>query len=326
MILSAGLTPAWQQVLVFDRFRPGEVNRAREAVWCASGKVINAGIGVHSLGGLAPFESASLVLSPGGGSPLEVMDRELADLGVSRRWVVTKTSTRVCTTILDRSTGSVTELVENGRPLSAEELNAFRAAYVEEAAKAEVVILIGSLPAGVPIALYRELVEKTPCRMVLDFRGEGLLSVLDRRPWLVKPNREELGQTLGRKLNNDAELLAAMRELNRRGAQWVVVTQGAGPIWVSSSDRAFCVDPPLVEEVVNPIGCGDALAAGMAWAARRGDHIADCVRFGVAAAYENLRQLLPCRLNPSRVEAAAGQVRFETAVGDRPQQVWQQGD
>ena len=44
MILSAGLTPAWQQILVFDGFRYGEVNRAAEAVWCASGKVFNAGI------------------------------------------------------------------------------------------------------------------------------------------------------------------------------------------------------------------------------------------------------------------------------------------
>ena len=34
-------------------------------------------------------------------------------------------------------------------------------------------------------------------------------------------------------------------------------------------------------EVVNPIGCGDALAAGIAWATRRGDSIVDAVRFGI---------------------------------------------
>ena len=32
MILAAGLTPAWQQILVFERFRGGEVNRARQVV------------------------------------------------------------------------------------------------------------------------------------------------------------------------------------------------------------------------------------------------------------------------------------------------------
>ena len=40
MILTAGLTPAWQQVLVLDELLPGEVNRAREVHWCASGKAI----------------------------------------------------------------------------------------------------------------------------------------------------------------------------------------------------------------------------------------------------------------------------------------------
>ena len=51
MILSAGLTPAWQQILVFDSFRYGEVNRAAQVVWCSSGKVFNAGIAAHLLGG-----------------------------------------------------------------------------------------------------------------------------------------------------------------------------------------------------------------------------------------------------------------------------------
>jgi hypothetical protein len=39
VIIAAGLTPAWQQMLVFDGVRVGEVNRAREAYWCSSGKV-----------------------------------------------------------------------------------------------------------------------------------------------------------------------------------------------------------------------------------------------------------------------------------------------
>ena len=51
VILSAGLTPAWQQILVFEGFRYGEVNRAAEVHWCASGKVFNAGIGAARLGG-----------------------------------------------------------------------------------------------------------------------------------------------------------------------------------------------------------------------------------------------------------------------------------
>lgn len=305
MILSAGLTPAWQQILVFDRFRYGEVNRAREVVWCSSGKVLNAGIGVHHLGG------PSLALATAGGSALEQMDRELAQLGVPRRWVVTESATRVCTTILDRATGAITELVENGRPISAAEQDAFVAAYSEEASRAKLVVLIGSLPASVPIELYRKLMERTPCPAVLDFRGEGLLSVLDLKPLVVKPNREELGHTFGGPLDDDAQLLAAMRELNRRGAQWVVISDGPRAVWVSSASLAYRFSPPPIDEVVNPIGSGDSLAAGIAWSVRNGRPMVEAVQIGIAAAGENLRQLLPCRLDPARVQAAARKVGVE---------------
>ena len=297
LILSAGLTPAWQQILVFDRLRWGEVNRAREVAWCGSGKVLNAGLAVHRLGG------PSLTLAPLGGLPLREIDCEFAELGVPRRWIETRVATRVCTTILDRSTGRITELVENGRPLDEGELGTFLAAYAEEAARAEAVVLIGSLPGGAPISLYRDLVACTRCPLVLDFRGEGLLSVLDMKPYVVKPNREELGQTFGRSLDDDADLLAAMRELNRRGAQWVVVTQGAGTVWASSAEQAYRFAPPQIAEVVNPIGCGDCLAAGIAWATRRGDSIVDAVRFGIGAAGDNLCRLLPCRLEWDKVGA-----------------------
>lgn len=305
MILSAGLSPARQQILVFDGFRYGEVNRAAEAHWCSAGKVFNAGIAAHHLGG------PSLTLATVGGPPLAHIEREFQQLGIPRRFIETASATRVCTTILDRATGTMTELVENGRPLLSAELDAFRRAYAEEAAKAEAVVLIGSLPAGTPTTLYRELVEKTPCPAVLDFRGEGLMSVLDLQPYVVKPNREELAQTVGQPLTTDEELWWAMRVLNERGAHWVVVTQGAGPVWLSGESNLYRLHPLPAERVVNPIGCGDAMAAAIAWATRQRRDIIEAVRLGIAAAAENLRHLLPCRLDPAVVEQRAKGVRVD---------------
>jgi 1-phosphofructokinase family hexose kinase len=305
VILSAGLTPALQQILVFDAFQCGQVNRAREARWCASGKVFNAGIAVHHLGG------PSLTLAPVGGPPRELIGSELDDLELPCRLLATQAATRVCTTIIDRGTGTVTELVEDGRPLAPGELRMFRKAYAEEAAKADVAILIGSLPTGTPVSFYRELVERTPCRALLDFRGEGLTSVLDLKPYLVKPNREELAHTLGSPLESDNELLAAMQSLNQRGAQWVVITQGSRPVWVTSAAEAYRVYPPPVDEIVNPIGCGDVMAAGIAWATRDGRNAVEAVRLGIAAAGENLRDLLPGRLDRKKVFKNAERVRVE---------------
>ncbi len=299
MILSAGLSPAWQQFLVFDCFRYGEVNRAREAHWCTAGKVTNAGNAAHHLGG------PSLTLAPAGGPPLREMDREFEALGVPRRWIETESATRVCTTILDCQSGAMTELVENGRPLTPQELDAYRAAYAEEAARAEVVVITGSLPQETPASFYRELMEMTPCPAVLDFRGEGLRSVLDLNPLVVKPNREELATTVGRAVDSDDALCEAMQSLNHRGAQWVVVTQGAGAVWITSRSSIHRLQPPPAEDVVNPIGCGDCVAAAIAWAVREGRGMIDAVKLGIGAAGENLAQLLPSRLDPAKVQHRA---------------------
>ena len=303
MIVLAGLTPAWQQTLVFDRFELGEVNRAQEVHWNASGKVLNATVAIRWLGG------DGLAVVPVGGPAVEAFDHELDALGVRRRWVRTESPTRICTTILDRLSGTMTELVENGRPLTEEELDAFCRVYEEEAARADVAVLIGSLPVDTPDSYYRELVRRTSCPAVLDFRGPGLLAVLDLEPAVVKPNREELAQTVGRPLESDEELHRAMRELNDRGAGWVVVTQGAGPVWASSADALYRIDPPSVAEVVNPLGCGDAMAATVAWAIEEGRDMIDAVRLGTAAACDNLRHVLPCRFEREEVFRLAEGVR-----------------
>ncbi len=305
MILTAGLTPAWQQILLFDSFDEGEVNRAREAHWTASGKVFNAGIGVHSLG------EPSLTLATVGGPVRTQIDEELDKLGVPWRCVETVSATRVCTTILDRATGRMTELVENGRPLLPEELDAFRQAYAEEASRADVAIVIGSLPRDTPPTFYRDLIERTPCPAVLDFRGDGLLSVLDLEPYVVKPNREELARTMGRPLDSDQDLVDAMRSLNERGAQWVVITQGDGPVWVTSANETYRLEPPKIDNIINPIGCGDAMAAAIASATRQGCAPVEAICRGIAAAADNLTELLSCRLEPRRMAELRGLVSVE---------------
>lgn len=305
MILSAGLTPAWQQILVFTEFREGQVNRAAQALWCASGKVLNAGIAAHHLGG------PSLTLSTLGGVAGEQIDAEFDTLGVPHRWVPTRCATRVCTTILDATQGTITELVENGRPLQADELQQFAAAYVEHVARAAVVVLIGSLPQDTPHSFYRQLLEHTACPVVLDFRGPGLLAVLDLQPEVIKPNREELAATVGRPLDDEPSLLAAMRSLNDRGARWVVVTHGPQAVLVSSAQIAYRLTPRPLPQIVNPIGCGDALAATIAWALRDGQSPVDAVRLGLAAAAQNACQLLPCRIDPRTLPASADAITVD---------------
>jgi tagatose 6-phosphate kinase len=296
VILAAGLTPAWQQILVFDSLRFGEVNRAVETHWCASGKILNVGLALHSLG--APSLNLAIIGGPQG----EIIDREFTALGIPHRWVRSQSPTRACTTLLDRASAVSTELVQNAEPVRAEELEEFARLYEDEVRRACMVILIGSLPVGTPKTFYRDLIEKTSVRVILDASGPELLAALPLKPFCVKPNREELGKTLGRDLESDSDLKEAMTHVNSLGANWAVVSQGDRQLWASSGGHIFAFHPPKIE-AVNPIGSGDCLAAGIACGVASGMDMLEAIRLGIAAGVENAAALLPARLNPERVKS-----------------------
>jgi 1-phosphofructokinase family hexose kinase len=276
----------------------GEVNRAAKAESCASGKVLNVGIAATRLG------AACRTVCPVGGPARDAFLREFTESAVDVDWIAVAEPTRICTTLLDRAAGTMTELVENARPMTAGELRLYREAYARAASTANVAVWSGSLPADVPKSFYRDLVELTPGRIVVDARGPELTALFDAamKPFLLKPNREELAATVGRPLADDAELHRAMHELNERGAEWVVVTAGPQAVWASSGGKLWRAVPPSVPRVVNPIGCGDCLAAGLAVGLDAGRDVVDALRLGMAAAADNLGTLLPARIEKSHVE------------------------
>lgn len=316
MILVAGLSPAWQQILQFETFRAGEVNRASDAVWCASGKVLNVGIALAHLqrgdsGDRSGGHPGCHLLSTLGGRAWAPIDEELAALGVERTWIRTAAPTRICTSILDRASGATTELVENASPITVDEWREFLAAYQRLVKAASLVVLTGSLPPGAPTSAYRQLLELSDCAAVLDVRGPELLAALPAGPLVVKPNLEELLATLR---ESSAAILpagerrrGAMRELRDRGAQWVLATDGPRGASIAGPEGDFCCQPPTIEPV-NPIGSGDCLAAGMAWRLAQGDDVLAALRFGIAAAVENALNLLPGRLEAAKVAERAAAI------------------
>jgi len=309
VIVIGGLTPAWQHILVFDEFRCGTVNRAAETVWCASGKVLNAALAAYHLNGLVR------VLAAVGGRTRRQIEDDLEIFELDYRWVVTEAPTRVCVTVIDRATGEVTELVEEAGPLSTKELEQFYQAWKEETAKATVALVIGSLPPGTDPQFYRRLVSACGGKVILDFAGPGLRECLSLRPFLVKPNRQELARTLERPIDSPQAIWEGIRQLQAWGAEWVLVTDGGSPAWLGGPEGLFSVLPPSPARKVNPIGSGDAVAGAIATALSQGKDMFEAVRLGIAAAVDNLEQLLPCRLRPSRVAELASQVVLQPVAG-----------
>lgn len=302
-VVAAGLSPAWQTIMRFASLEPGEVNRASDVHRCASGKVLNVAV---ALGALGAISRAVTVM---GGAAAGWTAAEFRGLGIDLVAVPTLADTRCCTTLLDGATGRTTELVENAPPITPGELAWFVAAYEEAVAGAAAVVLSGSLPAGTPVTIYRDLLERTSCPAIVDARGPELVAALSCRPLIVKPNREELARTVGRPLAGKTDLRAAMEALRERGAEWVLVTDGAKPAILLGPSGCFHVVPPRPERVINPIGCGDCLAAGIADKIGRGSEPLEAICFGMACAAFNCGTLLAGRLDRATVDCLAGSVK-----------------
>lgn len=305
MILAAGLSPAWQRIMVFDDFRPGEVNRASEVVNCASGKVLNVAIGLKHLGANAKC------LSTCGGEPAALMKHEFETLQIPTSWVETSSPTRTCTTVINRRNREITELVENAEPISPDELSLWKESFESLAKQADLLVLSGSLPAGVPVTHFADLLGASDGPAILDVRRDELLAALPHKPLVIKPNREELEQTVGRTLDNQQDIVAAAEELQAAGAQWVVVSDGAKPVTVVGLEERFSVEVFPVEEVINPIGCGDSLTAGIAAGIQQRHPMTEAVRWGIACSAQNLQSLLPARLDFEKMSKMADSLTLE---------------
>ena len=307
-VVAAGLSPAWQTIMRFASLEAGEVNRASEVWRGASGKVLNVAVALATLGGRC---RAVTVI---GGAAAGWTAVELAGFGIELVAVPIVADTRCCTTLLDDATGRTTELVENAPPITPGELAQFVAGYEGGVAGAAAVVLSGSLPAGTPATIYRDLLERTPCPAIVDARGPELLAALSARPLLVKPNRAELARTVGRPLESEVDLRAAIEEIRARGAEWVLVTDGAKPAILLGPSGWFHIVPPRLERVVNPIGCGDCLAAGIAAQIGSGREPLEAIRFGMACASVNCGTLLAGRLDRSAVDCLSGAVEVTRIV------------
>ena len=163
--------------------------------------------------------------------------------------------------VVDESTGDTTQLNEPGPHVGPAEWDSFLDAYrLLLHSGTKVVALCGSLPPGVPVGAYAELVReartaRTP--VLLDTSGEPLRRGLAARPDLVKPNAHELAGITG-----TSEPLRAARAAQRRGARAVAASLGADGMLLVTPDGTWSAAAP--ERLAgNPTGAGDSAVAGL---------------------------------------------------------------
>jgi tagatose 6-phosphate kinase len=313
MILCIGTTPAAQRVMVFRKLALDAVNRAVTTVDGTAGKSVNVAKVLKALG------EHPVAIGFLGGDRGEQVQALLEAQGIELEFLKVAAPTRQCTTLLDTSAGTHTELVEESQPVASADYDELMRVIRRRVKGCRAVVMSGTITPGGPLDLYCHgtvLAREAGAIPVVDAQGAALTEALKARPGLVKPNRLELAATVGRQLKDEADVMSGMRELCERGAQRVVVTAGKEPSLAFDGQSFWRIDAPRIK-ATNPIGSGDAFAAGLVWRLLRGEDLGEACRWACAVGVANALTLLAGEVNRNDVERLVKDVRLEPLKGWR---------
>ena len=147
-----------------------------------------------------------------------------------------------------------------------------------------IVTLTGRLPDGIPMEKVKEMLSRfheNNIRFVVDSRSFTLADLIEVKPYLIKPNEEEIVAYMHRKVDSIEEALLCARELHASGIASVMVSMGAqGAVLVSDTGEYVAKAPAIVP--VSTIGAGDSSIAGFLAALSLGEREENALRYAVA--------------------------------------------
>ena len=152
-------------------------------------------------------------------------------------------------------------------------------------AEGDILILAGSIPSSLPQTTYERLLARLEghgVHTVVDATRDLLVNVLQYHPFLIKPNNHELGEIVGRTLTTDADITAAARTLQEKGARNVLVSMaGDGALLLDEKGEVHRIGTPK-GKVVNSVGAGDSMVAGFVAGYLRSGSYLEALRLGTA--------------------------------------------
>ena len=260
MITTVTLSPAFDRTYYVDDFNVSGLNRAWQVKTNMGGKGINFSSIVSTAG--TPCLATGFL---GGGR--ERFEAFLKDMGVEHDFVNTEGEIRTNIKICDISNDTYTDLNECTAAVSEKDVKKLYKKVDAACKKNKFLYMGGSVPPGVDSGIYKELIEigkKRGAITILDASGEALRLGIEAGPDIIKPNKTEAEEFLGRGIKTLGDAVSAAKEMMAAGAKTVLLTLGG--------DGAVCVDKnnclnalPLCVDVKSTVGAGDSFLAGFVY-------------------------------------------------------------
>ncbi len=306
-VVTVTLNPAIDRTVTISNFAAGQVNRVERVQSHPGGKGVNVAAVLADYGhtvGVTGFLGRE-------------NDASFEDLFIRKqivdRFVRINGQTRVGIKISDPVLHQTTDINFPGQaPLDENVEQLYRQLADINSAW---VVLSGSLPPKIDLAMYRNLIaslKEQGRHVILDTSGEPLKLAIEAVPDIIKPNIHELEEMVGTVLSSQADIVAAARVLIRQGISLVVVSMGKDGACFVNSDSVVVARPPDVT-VQSTVGAGDAMVAGIVSAQLHNLSLEQGARLATAFSLDVITHIGSGLSSAQAIEALAQQVSIEGA-------------
>lgn len=276
MIYTVTLNPSIDYVVHIDKLISGITNRTISEEYYFGGKGINVShvlaeldLDNTALGFVAGFTGEAI--EKGTEHPRITTDFIHLKEGVSRINVKIKSDEE-------------TEINGQGPHIDDEALAAFME-KTDGIVDGDTLILSGSIPKTMPDDVYERILERLKdrrVRIVVDATKKLLANSLKYRPFLIKPNRQEISEMFGVEVKDEETTLFYARRLQEMGAQNVLVSLGGDGAMLLDEFGKVHKAAAAKGKVLNTVGSGDSMVAGFVAGCILKNDYAYALRLGTA--------------------------------------------
>ena len=283
MILTVTLNPCIDTTYYVKDLRPGRLVRTSRIETTTGGKGLNTARVLKTLG--APVKAFGLV----GGETGKLYERLVKEHGIPfvPAWI--DVPTRVQVSIVREGKRPWVGVLEEAGMVPNTQIERVRDKIIAALKGVRTLFIGGSVPSVNLAGVYREVIEAAHARGIvtaLDTYGRAFEDAITAGPFMVKPNRSECEQFTGTRIRTRKAAKRALETMHGHGVRLAIITMGRKGFFAGYEGAVYAVEPPKVE-TVNPIGSGDATAAGILYALSSDVPVEQALRWGAAAGAAN---------------------------------------
>lgn len=276
MFYTITLNPALDYISQVDDFGIGKINRTKTEKILPGGKGLNVSMVLKNLG----IDSVAIGFIAGFTG--DELRKQMEQKGVKTEFIKVQNGiTRINVKI-----SSNQETALNGIGPDIDEKNIEELLQkINEITSDDLVILSGNIPKSIPKNIYPiicDILEKNNVTFVVDATRELLIDVLKYKPFLIKPNKEELEETFKVNITTKDELVTYAKKLQDMGAQNVLISLGGdGAILLNKEGKVYYSKAPK-GKVINTVGAGDSMVAGFLAGYKKTKDYEQAFKMGIA--------------------------------------------